>query len=180
MVHFVTFFFISMPIAQLRTCLFSLLQSLGRPACWQPNPSSASPGKVSRWQRRSLFSLPSSFWSVSFHKKIFFFQFFSVTVSTCIKRVRLTFPQNCFLSVTVTLASAKTILRNEQSEDEYDYYQVPVYGHSGYDTGSSGSSSYASGYSKRSIDVPAFMNLPVVQRLTERIHQAIENYSAQN
>lgn len=86
-----------------------------------------------------------------------------------------------FHSFTVTLASAKTILRNEQAAEEeegYDYYQVPAYGHSGYST--SGTSSYASGYSKRSLDFPSFLNMPVVQKLTESVHRAIEAYSAQN
>ncbi|XP_050714705.1 uncharacterized protein LOC126997576 [Eriocheir sinensis] len=83
----------------------------------------------------------------------------------------------------VTLASAKTMLRQENSMDDYEYYQVPAYGHSGYDAsngGSGGGSSYASGYSKRSADFPSFLNMPVVQKLTERVHQAIEAYSAQN
>lgn len=80
----------------------------------------------------------------------------------------------------VTLASAKTILRQENMNmEDYEYYQVPAYGHGGYDA-SGGGSSYASGYSKRSADFPSFLNMPVVQKLTERVHQAIEAYSAQN
>lgn len=87
---------------------------------------------------------------------------------------------NSFFFLIVTLASAKTMLRQENGDD-YEYYQVPAYGHSGYDaSGGGGGSSYASGYSKRSADFPSFLNMPVVQKLTERVHQAIEAYSAQN
>ncbi|XP_071544236.1 uncharacterized protein [Panulirus ornatus] len=51
---------------------------------------------------------------------------------------------------------------------DYDYYYVPAH-----DT--SGSSTYT-GYSKRSADTPSFMDLPIFQRLAERVQNAIENF----
>lgn len=52
---------------------------------------------------------------------------------------------------------------------DYEYYHVPAYE-------SSGGSSYT-GYSKRSVDNPSsFMDLPIVQRLAERVQNAIENF----
>lgn len=114
------------------------------------------------------------------------FQYDCIFLITCTSVVALYFItpipslQNMFVSfLPVTLASAKTILRNENSEDDYEYYHAPAYSYSGYDASGSGSS-YAAGYSKRSADFPSFLNLPIVQRLTERVHQAIESYSAQN
>lgn len=82
-------------------------------------------------------------------------------------------------------ATLKPSVENAFGSD-YDYGYAtgyyPGYETSGYDVGVSGSS-YTStgggaggGHYKRSADTPSFMNLPIVQRLAARVHEAIENY----
>lgn len=75
------------------------------------------------------------------------------------------------------LKKAKDDLEGGEYSYDYEYYHAPAYEHAGYDSSGSSGSSYASGYSKRSADFPSFLNLPIVQRLTEKIHNAIEQYS---
>lgn len=76
---------------------------------------------------------------------------------------------------TATLKKAKGEIDSSGYGYDYEYYHAPAYDHGGYD--SSGGSSYASGYSKRSADFPSFLNMPAVQRLTEKIHRAIEQFT---
>ncbi|XP_063873101.1 uncharacterized protein LOC135107323 [Scylla paramamosain] len=77
----------------------------------------------------------------------------------------------------VTLKKAKDDLDKDEYSYDYEYYHAPAYEHAGYESSGTSGSSYASGYSKRSLDLPSFLNAPIVQRLTEKIHNAIEQYS---
>ncbi|KAG7175417.1 uncharacterized protein LOC121858354 [Homarus americanus] len=73
----------------------------------------------------------------------------------------------------VTLKKSTGDVFGGSSSPDYEYYSFPA---GGYETsGGDGGSSYT-GYQKRSVDTPSFMDLPIVQRLTERVHNAIDNF----
>ncbi|XP_063588232.1 uncharacterized protein LOC134765490 [Penaeus indicus] len=89
------------------------------------------------------------------------------------------------VALVLLIATLKPSVENAFGSD-YDYGYAtgyyPGYETSGYDVGVSGSS-YTStgggaggGHYKRSAETPSFMNLPIVQRLAARVHEAIENY----
>ncbi|KAK3864288.1 hypothetical protein Pcinc_030016 [Petrolisthes cinctipes] len=83
----------------------------------------------------------------------------------------------------IVILKNATGLGDSGSGSGYEYYHLPSHSGSGYDHHASGydsgsSSSYSSGYNKRSADLPSsFSDLPVVQKLSERVHNAIENLS---
>ncbi|XP_068241202.1 uncharacterized protein [Palaemon carinicauda] len=89
------------------------------------------------------------------------------------------------------LGDLTALFEGKYEEEDYGYYPS-----GGYDTGATGGSSYAAtgGHSggghyskrsasagghagKRSVSTPSIMDLPLVQKLTARIHEAIENFN---